>query len=71
MWHSENDSCGGQVVALIEHRIKGHAPGFVTHCDPSITIDGDPDVLAKACYGFIYGVIERLPQEVQQARGGR
>src|SRR3989442_6557019 len=71
VWDGENHGCSRQVVPLVEHGIEGHAPSLVTHCDPAIARNTDPDVLAKARDGLVYSIIKCLPQEMQQARRGR
>src|SRR5712692_6900914 len=70
MGHGENDHRCREVVPLIEHGIKGHTASLVAHRDPAFAVNAHPDMLAKARHCFINSVVERLPNEMQQARSG-
>src|SRR5205085_7723604 len=70
MWHSKDNSSRRQVLPLVKHRIKRHSPSFVPHSHPALSINTHPDMLTKTCYGFINRIIQCLPDQMEQARGG-
>ena len=70
--HGKNDSSGWQVVALIEHGIKRHAPCFIAHGNPTLSVNANPDMFAETSDSFIYSIVQRFPDKVEQTGcGGR
>src|SRR5450755_270642 len=71
MWNRQNHRCRREVVALVEHGIKRHATALVAHRYPALAINAHPDIFSETCHRLIDRVIQRLPDQMHQARSRR
>src|SRR5262245_31570633 len=70
MGHGQNNRGRGPIIALVEHGIKRHAASFVAYGNPPLAIQRHPDMFAITSNSLINRVIQRLPEQMDQARGG-
>src|SRR5260370_35633177 len=68
--NSQDDGRSRQIVPLVQHRIKRHTTHLVAYRDGAITLDTHPDVLPKTSHRLVNRVIQGLPEQMPQARGG-
>src|SRR5437660_4699050 len=67
----QNNGRGGQIIALVEHRIERHATPLIAYRHPALLVNTHPDMLAKARHRLIDGIIQRLPDQMDQAGSRR
>src|SRR5256885_12450707 len=54
----------------LSRSIKRHTTCFIAHSDPAFLINTQPDMLTKARNRLVYGVVQGLPNQMDQTRSG-